>query len=75
MDSNLKLRGGHVGNVMLHHPLGAALGAVLLAAPCAWIAHGAEGSAAAAFMAFLGVVMGAPLGAMLADSASSEGVS
>ena len=72
MDSQLKLRGGHVGNVMLHHPLGAILGGVLLAAPCAWIANGAEGSAAGVFMALLGLVMGAPLGAMLADSAHSE---
>jgi hypothetical protein len=58
--------------MMLHHPLGATIGAVLVAAPCSWIAHGAEGTAAAALMGLVGLVMGAPLGAMLADSASDR---
>ena len=69
MDSNLRLRGGQVGNIMLHHPLGAIFGALGLAAPSAWIANGAEGLVAGAIMALVGLVMGAPLGAMLADSA------
>jgi hypothetical protein len=72
MDPELKLRGGQTGNIMLHHPLGAGLGALALAAPCSWIASGAEGLAAGALMGVLGLVMGAPLGAMLADSASPE---
>lgn len=73
MDPELKLRGGRTGSLMLHHPLGAAVGAVVLAAPSAWIAHGAEGSAVATlFMGLAGLVMGAPLGAMLADSGSQK---
>ena len=71
MDSRLKLRGGRVGNLMLHHPMGAAVGALVLAIPSAWIANGAEGGAAATFMALVGAIMGAPLGAMLADSADT----
>jgi len=55
---------------MLHHPAGAAVGAVALAAPCTWIAAGAEGAAAGAVMGLIGLVMGAPLGAIVADSAS-----
>lgn len=72
MDRELKLRGGRAGSLMLHHPIGAAVGAVVLAAPSAWIAHGAEGSVGAAvFLGLAGLVMGAPLGAMLADSGSN----
>jgi hypothetical protein len=73
MDRELKLRGGRVGSLVLHHPLGAALGAMVLAAPSAWIAQGAEGSAGAAvFMGLAGLIAGAPLGAMLADSGSQK---
>lgn len=72
MDPQLKLHGGHAGNLMLHHPLGASLGAMALAGPVTWIATGAEGAAVGVVMGLVGLVMGAPLGAMLADSATRE---
>jgi hypothetical protein len=73
MDRELKLRGGRAGSLMLHHPIGAAIGAVVLGAPAAWIAQGAESSlAAGVLMGLVGLVMGAPLGAMLADSGSQS---
>ncbi len=72
MDPRLKLRGGYTGNIMLHHPFGASLGALALAAPCTWIATGAEGAVVGTVMGLVGLVMGAPLGAMLADSAAAE---
>ena len=72
MNPQLKLRGGRTGNMMLHHPLGAGIGALAVAAPCSWIANGAEGVAAAAIMGLVGLLMGAPLGAMLADSATAN---
>ena len=72
MDRELKLQGGHAGSMMLHHPLGATIGALVIAAPCSWIAQSAEGVAAGALMGLVGLVMGAPLGAMLADSASDR---
>jgi len=72
MDRDLKLRGGRTGNLMLHHPIGAAIGAVVLGAPAAWIAQGAEGVAAGVLMGVVGLVMGAPMGAMLAESGSEE---
>jgi hypothetical protein len=74
MDPQLKLHGGHTGNLMLNHPLGASLGAMALAGPCTWIAAGAEGAAVGVVMGLVGLVMGAPLGAMLADSATAEPV-
>jgi hypothetical protein len=72
MRSELKLRGGRVVSVMLQHPLGASVGAVVLGAPCAWIATGAAGAGAGAFMGLIGLVMGAPLGGIVADSAHPE---
>jgi hypothetical protein len=58
---------------MLHHPIGAAIGAMVLAGPSAWIAYGAEGSAVAAVVLGLtGLAAGAPMGAMLADSGSQN---
>jgi hypothetical protein len=72
MDREVKLQGGRTGSMMLHHPLGATIGAVVVAAPCTWIAQGAEGTAAAALVGLVGLVLGAPLGAMLADSASDR---
>lgn len=72
MDREVKLQGGRTGSMMLHHPLGATIGAVAVAVPCTWIAQGAEGTVAAALVGLVGIVMGAPLGAMLADSASDR---
>ena len=74
MDPQLKLHGGRTGHLMLHHPLGASLGAMALAGPCTWIATGADGAAVGVIMGLVGLVMGAPLGAMLADSATPEPV-
>ena len=72
MHRDLKLRGGRAGNLMLTHPVGAAIGAVVLGVPAAWIAQGAEGAAAGFLMGMVGLVMGAPMGAMLAESGSSD---
>ena len=72
MDPQLKLRGGRTGNAILHHPLAASIGAAVLAAPCTWIAAGVDGVVAGALLGAVGLVMGAPLGAMLADSATPE---
>jgi len=73
MDGELKLRGGRAGSLMLHHPIGAMIGAAVLAAPSAWIVYGAEGSAlGAVLMGLTGLVAGAPMGAMLADSGSQK---
>ena len=72
MDPELKLRGGRAGSLMMHHPLGATIGAVVLGVPAAWIAQGAEGAAAGFLMGMVGLIMGAPMGAMLAESGSEE---
>ena len=72
MDPELKLRGGRAGSLMLHHPIGAAIGAMVLAAPSAWIAYGAEGAVAAVVLGLTGLAAGAPMGAMLADSGSQK---
>jgi len=74
MDPQLKLRGGHAGNTILHHPLAAGIGAAVLAAPCTWIATGIDGAVAGMLLGAVGLVMGAPLGAMLAESAAPEPV-
>ena len=74
MDPELKLRGGRTGNNILHHPLAASIGAAVLAVPCTWIATGVDGVVAGALLGAVGLVMGAPLGAMLADSATPEPV-
>lgn len=72
MDPELKLRGGRAGSLMLHHPIGAAIGAMVLAAPSAWIVYGAEGAVAAVVLGLTGLAAGAPMGAMLADSGSQK---
>lgn len=72
MDPQLKLRGGHAGNTILHHPLAATIGAAVLAAPCTWIATGVDGAVAGILLGAVGLVMGAPLGAMLAESAATD---
>jgi hypothetical protein len=72
MRSELKLPGGPVVNLMIHHPAGAVVGALVLAAPCTWIAGSAAGTAAGMVMGIVGLLMGAPLGAMLAESASRD---
>ena len=70
MDNALKVKGGIVGTQIIHHPVGAALAALLVAAPCAAITGAVEGSTAGIFMGVVGALVGAPLGAIIAADAS-----
>lgn len=69
MQKELKVRGGTILNKVAHHPLAATIGALLVAAPCAFLTASVEGAAAGFFMGIVGVAVGAPLGGIIADDA------
>jgi hypothetical protein len=71
MDDGLELRKAGVLSRMARHPMGAFLGGAVAALLCGGFGS-IEGGAVAAVMAVVGAVVGAPCGAMLAGSSSSE---
>ena len=73
MKSELKLRGGQVGQIMFHHPVGAMIGAAVLAFPFAFIGREVDGPLVGTVLALAGLITGAPLGATIADSATAAG--
>ena len=71
MGNSVNLKKDGVVLRMVRHPVGAILGGVVSAAVCG-VLGSAHGDIVAAVMAGLGVVFGAPLGAMLAASSQRE---
>ena len=72
MTNDLKVRGGQVLNLVAHHPIASGIAALIVAVPSAALAGTSGGLVAGAFMAMVGIVVGAPLGAMIAtDMADS----
>ena len=71
MERSVDLKKEGVVLRMIHHPLGAIIGGLASATLCG-ILGSAHGDIAAAVMAALGAVVGAPLGGMLAASSHPE---
>ena len=69
MQDELKAKGGTVLNRIAHHPFGSVLAAAAVAIPCAALTNAVEGTIAGVAMGILGIVVGAPIGAMLAEEA------
>jgi hypothetical protein len=57
-----------------HHPIAGTIGGVLFAAVCGGIGMATASPAVAALMGLLGLCIGAPLGAVVADSAAPSRV-
>jgi phage tail tape-measure protein len=67
MGNSVSLKKHEVTGRMAHNPTGAALGGLATAVVCGVLGF-AHGEIAAAVMACLGAIVGAPMGAMLASS-------
>ena len=71
MDNSVNLKKHGFGFRMVHHPVGALVGGLLVAAVCG-VLGSAHGEVVAGVMAVLGAAVGAPLGAMMAASNHDE---
>jgi len=71
MQDELKVRGGTVLNRIAHHPLASLTAALVVAIPCAALTNAVEGTIPGVAMGALGLVVGAPIGAMLAEEATA----
>ena len=71
MENSFDLKKQGVLSRMAHHPLGTLLGGLSTAALFGYFGY-VHGPAAAAVMAVLGAIVGAPLGAMMAASRQQE---
>ena len=72
MQDELKVKGGTVLNRIAHHPFASLpIAALVVAIPCAAFTNAVSGTIAGVAMGALGLVVGAPLGAMLAEEATA----
>jgi len=67
MQDEFRLKGGTVLNRIAHHPLASALAALVVAVPCAALTTAAAGWTAGVAMGLVGLMLGAPIGSMLAE--------
>jgi hypothetical protein len=71
MQDEFKVKGGTVLNRIAQHPFASLLAAAVVAVPCAALTNAVEGGIAGVAMGLLGVAVGAPIGAMIAEEAAA----
>ena len=70
MNKELSVKTPEGLDAVAHHPIAGTIGGVLFAVVCGGVGMATASPAVAALMGLLGLCIGAPLGAIVADSAA-----